>query len=954
MSSFAAPVPERFRDTYDILGGLGSADDGASAYLARDRTTQELVALRVQAPASSGGEPGVTVARTLSSSIPADGRSCLICKVRIGDWRRFCVSCGADLSGVEPDVKDPHTRQLLERVLMASRERLEFLGQVHRSEGGGAVYFGAERGTGRILALDLRRSEQPAGQGDAYSLDVSAILQRHEAAKSTDATPAASTLPESARTPTPENTLHAEGTKVCPACGVEYDGRTRFCPDDGSVLRPKARSDDLIGEVVADRYHIVRLLGEGGMGRVYLADHVRMGRPCAIKVMHRAMSSDAGAVSRFAREAANASRINDENVAHIYDFGETKEHGIYLAMEYVEGSVLSSLIQREAPFSVERAVPIAIQVAKALKAAHFQNVVHRDLTPNNIVIAHAADGSELVKVVDFGIAKAIQDTGEGITRTGFVVGTPKYMSPEQLIAEPVDGRSDLYSLGCILFEMLTRAHPYGTGAGPEQIIRRLTEPPAHAREFNPNIPAALEAVLTRMLARDPMNRYPSAAELQNALTAASKVEEPKRGRLFGRRARNRSPEPATTGENREAAPAEPTTSSRKVVSGPSARLPQPPLEAERTDPRQSKGSAAPVTSGERDRAAPPPAPEPQFEERITDSEFEPEDAVAPRKSRRPLLIALSVVLIGAVFATAIATRQPALPPAQPERPFNNPQPPVPPPQPAPARIRFGSSLPSGAVVRVDGQIVRPADGTLELVPGQHTIEITAAGYHAVRETVQLEENRELAFSPVFQRIDTPPPPVVEGTLIFTATLPPSAVVRSDGRPLALQDNRAALRAGRHVIDITAPGMKPVQRTITVEAGQDLRWAPNFEREAEPQPQPQPQPNPPVQPVSFNAAISLGVSRFARSIETRDLARLRSITTQQTVSDIESVLDEAGTAAVKVDHTRIEPDSLGQRATLLLRIVELATQRPLLAWTEFEATFIKTGSGWALASVHRRR
>ncbi|MGH7467890.1 MAG: hypothetical protein ACRENP_07855, partial [Longimicrobiales bacterium] len=180
MGSFAAPVPERFRDAYDILGGLGSAEDGARAYLARDRTTQELVALRVQDSETGAGEAGVSVARTLNSSIPADNRSCMICKVRIRDWRRFCVSCGADLSGVEPDVKDPQTRQLLERVLSASRERIEFLGQVHRSEGGGAVYFGAERATGRILALDLRRTEPRTGQADAYSLDVSAVLQRHE------------------------------------------------------------------------------------------------------------------------------------------------------------------------------------------------------------------------------------------------------------------------------------------------------------------------------------------------------------------------------------------------------------------------------------------------------------------------------------------------------------------------------------------------------------------------------------------------------------------------------------------------------------------------------------------------------------------------------------------------------------------------------------------------------
>ncbi|MGH7466797.1 MAG: protein kinase domain-containing protein, partial [Longimicrobiales bacterium] len=738
-----------------------------------------------------------------------------------------------------------------------------------------------------------------------------------------------------------ENTLHPESLKVCPACGLEYDGRTRFCPDDGSVLRPKARSDDLIGEVIADRYHIVRLLGEGGMGRVYLADHVRMGRPCAIKVMHRAMSSDAGAVSRFAREAANASRINDENVAHIYDFGETKEHGIYLAMEYVEGIVLSSLIQQQAPFSVERAVHIATQVAKALKAAHFQNVVHRDLTPNNIVIAHAADGTELVKVVDFGIAKAIQDTGENITRTGFVVGTPKYMSPEQLIAEPLDGRSDLYSLGCILFEMLTRAHPYGAGTGPEQMVRRLTEPPAHAREFNAHIPAALEGVITRTLARDPMNRYQSAAELQNALAAASRGEEP--SRLFGRWARGRRAKHA--GNDPGVAPAgEPTTSSRKAVSGSSAQV--QPARVEPTDPGRVEAPAARAISGQQDRARRPAlTPEAHPVESPGGDAQETRGEIAPRKSRRGLVLGLSLLLVGALVAAAIASRDSA--------PAPEPEPDIvdlpPAPAPALAHIRFGTPLPDGSVVRVDGQVQRPTNGSLSLAAGEHVVEITAAGFEVVRETVQLDSGKEVMLSPVFQRVAAPPP-VVDGRLVFTVPLPPNAVVRIGGRVVTTQDNRVALRPGSHVVDISAPGLKQVQRTITVEAGKDLPWAPIFEREViviAP-------PAAPPEPVSFNAAINLGVSRFARSIETRDFDRLRSITTQQTASEIETVLNEAGAAAVKVDYTQIEPDSIGQRATLLLSIRQLATQRPLLAWTEFEATFIKTGSGWALASVHRRR
>src|SRR5262249_41258906 len=152
------------------------------------------------------------------------------------------------------------------------------------------------------------------------------------------------------------------------------------------------QTDNLIGEIIAERYHILKKIGQGGMGTVYLAEHVRMGRRCAIKVMNQSLSQDAGAVSRFTREAANASRISNDHVAHIYQFGESKEHGIYLAMEYLEGEPLSSLITRSAPVPEKAALDIAIQIADALIAAHGEGVVHRDLTPNNIIAGRDHEG----------------------------------------------------------------------------------------------------------------------------------------------------------------------------------------------------------------------------------------------------------------------------------------------------------------------------------------------------------------------------------------------------------------------------------------------------------------------------------------------------------------------------------------------------------------------------------
>ena len=167
--------------------------------------------------------------------------------------------------------------------------------------------------------------------------------------------------------------------KICPVCSTEYADDVRFCPNDGQTLRASSPGTDLVGQVLADRYHVVRKLGEGGMGQVYLAEHVKMGRKSAIKVMSPSMVHDPDAVARFNREAANASRISHPNVCAIYDFGETSEGIIYLAMEFIEGEPLTDLLAREGALPVSRAGAIFLQVADALQAAHDLGIVHRDL-----------------------------------------------------------------------------------------------------------------------------------------------------------------------------------------------------------------------------------------------------------------------------------------------------------------------------------------------------------------------------------------------------------------------------------------------------------------------------------------------------------------------------------------------------------------------------------------------
>src|SRR5438067_10257216 len=304
--------------------------------------------------------------------------------------------------------------------------------------------------------------------------------------------------------------------KICPVCSTEYPDDVKFCPNDGQTLRSAAPASDLVGQVIADRYHVIKKLGEGGMGQVYLAEHVKMGRRSAIKVMNPSMVHDPDAVARFNREASNASRITHPNVCAIYDFGETPDGIIYLAMEFIEGEPLTDLLERESALSVPRAVHIFLQAAEALQAAHDLGIVHRDLKPDNIMLARRKDGADVVKVVDFGIAKAVggDQAGQKVTKTGLVVGTPEFMSPEQLSGDALDGRSDLYSLGLVLFKMLTGTLPFPADTVQEAMIKRLTDEPAELIEMRPDLhcPPGLQQTLDTALARSPADRYQSAAK----------------------------------------------------------------------------------------------------------------------------------------------------------------------------------------------------------------------------------------------------------------------------------------------------------------------------------------------------------------------------------------------------------------------------------------------------------
>ena len=327
--------------------------------------------------------------------------------------------------------------------------------------------------------------------------------------------------------------------KVCTQCGTEYPANARFCEIDGTALRSAgAEQGDMVGTIVAERYHVMKKLGEGGMGQVYLAEHVKMGRKSALKVMNPGMVKDADAISRFNREASNASRINHQHVADVYDFGETPDGIIYLAMEFIDGPSLTKLMEEQGPapaaLPLQRTATIVRQAADALAAAHDLGIVHRDLKPDNIMIARTREGGDCVKVVDFGIAKAAENPAQKVTKTGLVVGTPEYMSPEQLAGDKLDGRSDIYALGLVAFNLLTGKLPFPANTVQESMIMRLTERPRKLSEMRPEVgwSPAVQAVLDRALERDAAARYQSASDFgRDFARAVEQMDAPAAARI---------------------------------------------------------------------------------------------------------------------------------------------------------------------------------------------------------------------------------------------------------------------------------------------------------------------------------------------------------------------------------------------------------------------------------------
>ncbi|HEX9103124.1 MAG TPA: serine/threonine-protein kinase [Polyangia bacterium] len=307
------------------------------------------------------------------------------------------------------------------------------------------------------------------------------------------------------------------GQRSCPSCGALYPADYAVCPRDATPLaRGDAPADPLIGSILGDTYEVQRRLGEGGMGLVYEARHVRLGRHYAIKLMHKMFAADRDALARFRREAIAASTIQSPNVAQVFDVNATRDGQPYLVYEYIDGEDFGTLLEREGALSIARSTRIARQVASGLAVAHAAGVVHRDLKPENVMLVKAPDGSDVAKLLDFGIAKVQQE--DKLTRTGAVLGTPAYMAPEQARGgSTIDHRCDVYALGAMIYRAVTGRPAFSGEDAGRTLTSVIWDEPARPKTLRRDLPDALELVIQRAMAKDPDARFASMAELDAAL-----------------------------------------------------------------------------------------------------------------------------------------------------------------------------------------------------------------------------------------------------------------------------------------------------------------------------------------------------------------------------------------------------------------------------------------------------
>ena len=455
---------------------------------------------------------------------------------------------------------------------------------------------------------------------------------------------------------------------VCSTCGTRYGSTVRICIRDGTPLVAGRTDDTNLGKLLDGKYRIDAFISGGGMGSVYRATHVMLGKAVAVKVIRNELVTSDDVVRRFQREARAAATLDHPNIVTVHDLGQADDGTLYIAMELIDGPSLKEAIRRDGPMPAGRAIDILRQVASALSVAHQKQIVHRDLKSQNLMLASDSSGDVTVKLVDFGIAKTFDEPAVQLTEAGFVLGTPHYMSPEQAAGKPVDHRADVYSLGVILYEMLVGDVPFGDASTTSILLKLMTEvpDPPSRRRADVIVPPGLEAIAMRCLEKDPDKRFQSATEfadaLANSLGPAARYQAPADSVVGAGFSRPAAVEPTVV---RAAAvvPPIPRTHPRSwvlagllvagipIVGALAFGMVTPRLSPEPVPPRVAEVSLPP------ERPAPPPVQPP--------AKVPPPIVVAPRAivERRP-----TPAPAPAVQLPAPVPAPPQAPPSRPEHP----------------------------------------------------------------------------------------------------------------------------------------------------------------------------------------------------------------------------------------------------------------------------------------------
>ncbi len=316
--------------------------------------------------------------------------------------------------------------------------------------------------------------------------------------------------------------------RLCLLCQLVFVGTTRLCPNDGTPL--VAIADPLIGTDVAQGYKLLEQIGRGAMGSVYKA--VSLTDPdeiVAVKVLHKSLLNDVEPVRRFQLEAQLTSRLSHRNIVSVDDYGIIDDGRPYMIMDLIEGTGINDIVDREGPMDVARALPIFQQLASALGHAHNNNIVHRDVKLSNVMLVNMGHQRDVVKLVDFGIAKHFEfdqadgeysGNNEGITAAGQVVGSPLYMSPEQCMGQPLDHRTDIYSLGCVMYYVLTGHPVFSAESVVELMQQQISRQPGAMASPSHAVPQFIEEIVFNCLAKMPEDRYQSMEELEEELEIA--------------------------------------------------------------------------------------------------------------------------------------------------------------------------------------------------------------------------------------------------------------------------------------------------------------------------------------------------------------------------------------------------------------------------------------------------